>query len=142
MGTLVSITRLVADLALGLWLGTMVFFSFVTAPRVFAVLDAASAGRIVTDIFPRYYVIGVALGIVAFVAGLATGVVAEFDFFLGVFFGGVAIAVTAAGYARWVLIPKMDRAGDDAFQQYHRQSVLLNGVALLGVAVAFVASHF
>lgn len=142
MATLVTITRLLADFALGLWLGAMVFFSFVTAPRVFSILDSDDAGRVVSAIFPQYYLLGVAFGAVALVAGIGVGLLHRFDFFLGMFFVGVVLAVGAVGYARWVLLPKMDAAGDDGFARYHQQSVALNAVAVLGVAVAFAAMHF
>lgn len=142
METLPAVTRLVANLALGLWLGAMVFFSFVAAPRVFAVLDGEDAGRVVDDIFPRYYAVGQGLGVVALLAGLATGLLHQFDAFLLVFFLTVTVATTATVYARWVLIPKMDAAGDDGFAQYHTQSVVLNAVSILGVAVGFTAMHF
>jgi uncharacterized membrane protein len=45
------------DGALGAWLGTMAFFSFVGAPRVFAVFGD-EAGAHVNDVFPRYYTVG------------------------------------------------------------------------------------
>jgi hypothetical protein len=35
----------------------------------------------------------------------------------------------------------MDRAGDDAFAQYHKQSVALNGVTMLAIGIALVLSH-
>ena len=132
---------LVIDAALGVWLGSMVFFSFVAAPRVFAVLPDDDAGRVVNDIFPRYYAFGLALGVVAIAAGLvlgtSDGVVPDV-----LLLGPVAVAVAANGYARWGLVPKMERAGDDAFAQYHRQSVALNGVAMVAVTAGLVFAHF
>jgi len=138
-----ALLALVADAALGAWLGAMAFFSFVAAPRIFGVLGAADAGRVVNDIFPRYYEVGVALGTAAALAGLARGATTGHGIGVGTAAVAVpaAVAVATAAYARWVLIPKMDAAGDDAFQRYHRQSVLLNGVAMLAVAAALVASH-
>jgi hypothetical protein len=35
----------------------------------------------------------------------------------------------------------MDAAGEDAFEAYHRQSVLLNGAMMLAVAGALLVSH-
>lgn len=142
METLPSITRLLANLSLGLWLGSMVFFSFVAAPRVFAVLEDDAAGRVVNDIFPRYYAVGQALGIVALLAGIGTGFLHRFDLFVTVFLLTVTVATGATTYARWVLLPKMEAAGEDAFAQYHRHSVALNAVSILCVAVAFAAMHF
>lgn len=142
MALLATIVAVVADAALGLWLGSMVFFSFVGAPRVFAVLDEDRAGRVVNDIFPRYYVFGLALGVVALVAGAVLGLRRGFALPVAVLLAGTGLGVALTAYARWVLIPLMDEAGDDAFDRYHRRSVVLNGVTMLGVAAALVASHF
>lgn len=131
----------VITLVLGVWLGAMVFFSFVAAPRVFAVLDEERAGQVVSEIFPRYYTVGVVLGIAGFAGGLIHGLLAGFDLRLGVFFLLVFVAVSLTAYARWGLLPKMDAAGNDAFDRYHRQSVILNGITMLAVAIAAVWIH-
>jgi len=77
--TLVTATLgFVLDVALGAWLGVMAFFSFVGAPRAFAVFDDRG-GEYVNDVFPRYYRVGVGLGVVAFLAGLGLGAVTRYD---------------------------------------------------------------
>ncbi|WP_276301115.1 DUF4149 domain-containing protein [Halorussus lipolyticus] len=128
------------DAALGIWLGTILFFSFVGAPTTFDVLGD-DAGQVVNAIFPKYYLLGVGLGAAALVAVLVAGLVTAFDAprigLLALVGGGIGMNA----YARWVLIPKMDRAGDDAFAQYHKQSVALNGVTMLAVGTALVLSH-
>jgi hypothetical protein len=48
--------------ALMVWVGEIVFFSFVVAPKVFRTFPAADAGRAVSAIFPTYYVIGYICG--------------------------------------------------------------------------------
>jgi hypothetical protein len=131
---------LVLDAALGAWLGVMAFFSFVGAPRAFAVFDDRG-GEYVNDVFPRYYRLGVVLGTVAIVAGLALGFVGSYGPVLIVLLGSTAVATLLAGYSVASLIPKMEAAGEDGFSRYHRQSVVLNGLAMLAVAVALVASH-
>lgn len=141
MALLDSLLVLAVDAALGAWLGAMAFFSFVAAPRIFGVLDEGEAGRVVNAIFPRYYEVGVALGTFAGLAGVALGVGPGFDVGALAVVVLAALAVATAAYARWVLIPRMEAARDDAFQRYHRQSVLLNGVAMVAVAAALVASH-
>ena len=40
------------------WIGSIVFFSFFTAPVIFKLLDREKAGEIVGVIFPRYYFFG------------------------------------------------------------------------------------
>lgn len=133
--------ELAANAALGMWLGSIVFFSFVGAPTTFAVLDREDAGTVVNAIFPRYYLFGIGLGLVALAAAVGQRVLAPVDAPLLVMLGAIGFGLVANGSARWVLIPKMEAAGEESFERYHRQSVLLNGATLLAVAVAFVASH-
>ena len=131
---------LVVDGALGAWLGVMAFFSFVGAPRAFAVFDDRG-GEYVNDVFPRYYRVGVGLGAVAFAAGLVLGSFAGYGGATLVVLASTAIAVLLAGYSTQVLIPKMEAAGDEGFSRYHRQSVVVNGLTMLAVAVGLVGSH-
>jgi hypothetical protein len=135
-----DVLSVLLDGALGAWLGTMAFFSFVGAPRAFAVFGD-DAGAYVNDVFPRYYTVGVVLGAVALLAGLGRGALGGFDVAGLVVVASAGSAAVIMAYSRWGLIPKMDAAGEDAFEAYHRQSVLLNGGAMLAVAVALVASH-
>ncbi|EFW92457.1 hypothetical protein ZOD2009_09118 [Haladaptatus paucihalophilus DX253] len=128
----------VADAALGIWLGSIVFFSFIGAPTTFDVLDD-DAGQVVNAIFPKYYQFGLGLGVVAFGAAVVGTAMDAFD---GIGVAALAlVGVVFTGYARWVLIPKMEAVGDDAFAQYHKQSVVLNGLTMLAVAGGIVASH-
>lgn len=137
MSLLETALATVIDASLGVWLGSIVFFSFVGAPTTFDVLGD-DAGRVVNAIFPKYYSFGTALGFVAATAALVVP--------LGPFDGVLLAALPLVGvslnlYARQVLIPKMERAGDDGFAKYHEQSVALNGVTMLAVAAALVVSH-
>jgi len=130
----------VVDAALGVWLGSMLFFSFLGAPTVFDVLGD-DAGRVVNAIFPKYYVFSVALGGLAALAAVAAGLSTEFDSNRLGLLALAGIGAANAAYARWVLVPRMDRAGEDAFAQYHKQSVALNGLTMLAVGGALVLSH-
>src|SRR4029077_14510230 len=60
-----ALVRFVYLLALALWIGEIVFFSFVVAPGVFGVLEGPHAGAVVGAIFPRYYALGTVAGAVA-----------------------------------------------------------------------------
>lgn len=131
---------LVIDAALGAWLGVMAFFSFVGAPRAFAVFDDRG-GAYVNDVFPRYYRLGVGLGVVAFAAGLILGYLEGYGGTVLVVLATTAIAALLAGYSVGSLIPRMEAAGDEGFERYHRQSVILNGLMMLAVALGLVASH-
>ena len=44
--------------ALAVWVGEVIFFSFVVAPQVFGGLPAEQAGTVVGLVFPAYYLIG------------------------------------------------------------------------------------
>ncbi|WP_128478179.1 DUF4149 domain-containing protein [Halorussus pelagicus] len=137
MSLLETALTTVLDASLGVWLGSIVFFSFVGAPTTFDVLGD-DAGQVVNAIFPKYYSFGTGLGFVASAAALAVRIGPYDGILLAVLpLAGVALNL----YARQVLIPKMERAGNDAFAQYHGQSVALNGVTMLVVAVALVVSH-
>src|SRR5437899_756535 len=54
-------------LTLGVWIGSISFFSFVVAPTVFKVLKPEDAAKLQRAMFPKYYLTGivcVAVGIV------------------------------------------------------------------------------
>ncbi|MFB6354830.1 MAG: DUF4149 domain-containing protein [Halobacteriales archaeon] len=131
---------LVVDAALGAWLGVLAFFSFVGAPRAFAVYGD-DAGAYVNDVFPRYYRVGVGLGVAAVVAGVGRGALAGVDPGTLIAVAGAAVATGLAAYSLGVLVPKMDAAGDEAFERYHGRSVALNAATMLAVAVALVGAH-
>ena len=141
MTLLETALAVVLDGALGSWLGAIIFFSFVGAPAIFGELDRPAAGRTVGAIFPRYYRFGVILGVIAIVASLAHGPVSTLTTELFGAAAAAAIGVLLFSYSRWVLIPKMDQAGDEGFARYHRQSVILNGVTMLAVTIALIATH-
>ena len=145
-------------LALGVWLGSVVFFSFVAAPTLFGALGRETAGRAVSAIFPRYYAIGGGCGAVALVSGLLLGVLQgawgrSFTAALVL----VAIMTGLVAYAGWILLPQASQArqerarspegtaGHEAaeahFAALHRLSVLLNGAVLvLGIAAFALAT--
>ena len=45
-------------LTLIVWFGSMIFFSFIAAPSIFSILPKDTAGDVVGDIFPKYFLIG------------------------------------------------------------------------------------
>ena len=59
-------TRFLYLLTLGIWIGSIVFFSFVVAPTVFKVLKPDDAGMLIRRIFSKYYL----LGMICAVAGI------------------------------------------------------------------------
>lgn len=148
VGGMLRVVSTVASGAVGVWLGTVVFFSFVVAPRVFGVLERDRAGDVVNEIFPTYYVFGAALGVVAFAAGVARFYVDGVTVALAGYLLATAVAVVVAVFSRVYLVPRIrgtDRSREDpdvdAFERYHGASVKLNSVVLLSLAAALVLWH-
>lgn len=127
------ITALVAGLALG----AGAFLSFVLAPMVFRVLEPPEASRFLRALFPRYYRVLLACGVV--LAGLV-GFVRP-----GLLAPAVALAMLAG--ASLALVPRINAARDAGepaagrFRRLHGLSVVLNLAMLVasGWMVAVLA---
>ena len=149
---MLAVLRFLYVLGLAVWVGEIVFFSFVTAPALFGVLGAERAGPVLAVIFPRYYTIGfaaasIALGAAVLLARRGRG---------GAWWAGVqvalAVGLAATVWAGAVVHPRAQRLrlaaesarrapGDDpAFQSAHRSAVGLNALALLAGLGAIAAS--
>lgn len=46
-------------LVLAVWVGSIIFFSFVVAPTVFKVLQPEDAAKLQRAVFPKYYLVGI-----------------------------------------------------------------------------------
>lgn len=130
-------------LSLACWLGAIIFFSFFTAPVVFNRLPRPDAGRVVSGIFPRYYILGYVAGFVAL--GLAFYMM-EAQGPLGWWSATIAaliFALVCTFYAGMVVRPRIDairsvteQPNPDPvqkadFDRMHQLSVTLNGAVLL-----------
>lgn len=62
-------------LSLTTWIGSMIFFSFFAAPSIFKVLSKELAGKVVGDIFPKYWM----LGYICSITSLGTLLLLEFQ---------------------------------------------------------------
>ena len=142
-------------MALIVWVGEVVFFSFVVAPAVFRTFPppAAEAGRVIGAIFPTYYRIGYTCGALLLVTTLALLATAEVRTWLGV--GAVLVAgmLAATVYAGVVILPRATElrpqihaqaapvGTKDEFDRLHRLAVTLNGAVLVGgVAVSVITA--
>ena len=139
-----TIALFVYLLSLACWLGGVVFFSFFTAPAVFGSgIPLPEAGKVISTIFPRYYLLGYIAGTIAVVLALyftaARGARAAWA--LSTVFLAVALGLTF--YAGMVVRPQVDAirtvnedpnpdpARKAEFDRLHRLSVYLNGGVLL-----------
>jgi Domain of unknown function (DUF4149) len=140
--------RTLPSIAVSLWLGAMAFFALVVAPAAFTTLERDTAARFVTTVFPRYYAIGMALGVVALVGiggGLQRG--ARGGDWLALALVLLMLALTA--YAWRVVLPAAHAAREAMrqgggppstealrFARLHRLSSILNvTVMMAGLAL-------
>ncbi len=62
MGTMIAILRFLHLLSLVVWLGSMIFLVVIGAPSIFKVLPRESAGDVLGEIFPKYWIMGYICG--------------------------------------------------------------------------------
>ena len=62
---MINIIRFIHLSSLVVWVGGIVFFSFIAAPAIFKALPRETAGDVVGEIFPKYWLIGYICSITA-----------------------------------------------------------------------------
>jgi hypothetical protein len=138
--------KFISILSLIVWLGAVVFFSFVVAPCLFSSLGSELAGRSLGKIFPIYYALGTIFGLLLFFGtGLWAWIEDEWSWNVLLSFTTCALMLGANLYAGYEIAPKIREIKlklaseipheKDLFQgefnRLHRLSVILNGVVLL-----------
>lgn len=139
--------RFIFATAVGVWLGTVVSFSFVMLPTIHAVLSGR-ATALLDQLFPRYYMVGLLCGLTALAAvSLApTTPLLPFSERLRLAFP-VAFALLCTLVGQQVLLPRLQRnrgeANETTFARLHQVSAALNStvLAMLVLAVAAVATR-
>src|SRR5574341_1719119 len=147
-------------LSLVFWIGSIFFFSTSAAPSIFKVLPKQMAGELVTNIFPKYYLISYVCGVVAIVTSLLswfTGThTSTVPYLLRVII--LVIMLGLAIFAGAVIRPQAleirtemrslvegsprDSELQNRFSTLHKRSVLLNSVVfLLGIAIIFISAY-
>src|SRR6185437_8277791 len=121
-------------LSLVCWLGGMVFFTALIAPVLFKTLPMAEAGKLLSVLFPRYYILGYICGAIGLV--------------LAIYLCAMRMTV----YAGAVVRPRVgairavteeatpDPARRAEFDRLHHLSVMLNGGVMLLNLAALLAS--
>jgi uncharacterized membrane protein len=143
--------RYVLLLAVVLWIGGIVFFSFIASPSIFKILPREQAGHVVGDIFPKYHMLGyisclVALGCLFGLRQLGAVQSVSAAMIMLVLMGGVQVTMGA------VIGPKVIEARDAAkaapacsekdrletkFRRLHAVSMIFN-LLLLILGLVFV----
>jgi hypothetical protein len=148
----IGVVRFVYLLALALWVGEIVFFSFVVAPAVFRTLGASGAGDVVGAIFPRYYALGGLAAGLAFAAALVLRRASALPGWWTAAAAALALGLAVTAWAGGVVHPRaqqlrveMRAAGDgspvhEAFRRAHRAAVALNAAALVAGLVGLACT--
>ncbi|HVN88164.1 MAG TPA: DUF4149 domain-containing protein [Candidatus Binatia bacterium] len=145
--------RIVFVLALIVWLGEVLFLSLAAAPAIFRNFAVEEAGRVVSVLFPIYYRIGAACGVVLLVAALVLRMSGAARGTWTVVAAVVTVMLAATLYAQLVVQPRAQslRAQlhqpntpatiKEEFDGLHHRAVQLNGLVLMGgLAVAVIAA--
>lgn len=140
-------------LALIVWLGEVVFFSFVVAPALFRTFPTADAGRAVGAVFPTYYRLGYVCGAVLLLTNVFLLTDAAARAWWGANAALVVVMLAATLYAGVIVQPRAadlrpqihDPAAPPTvkaeFDRLHRVAVQLNGAVLIcGIAVSIITA--
>jgi len=140
-------------IALIVWVGEVVFFSFVVAPAMFRTFPAAEAGRAVGAVFPTYYRLGYVCGAVFLLTSLFLLAGAAARVWWGVNAALALIMLAATLYAGIIIQPRAtelrpqihDPAAPPTvqaeFDRLHRRAVQLNGTVLIcGIAASIITA--
>lgn len=134
------------QLALAVWVGSIVFYSFFTTPAIFAHLPREAAGELLSALFPRYYSLGYACGGTILFTTLLEAILVRHLPWVRLIL--VLIMLGSSVYAGAVVRPEVHalkiqmktvEEGTDlakslkgSFDRQHRLSVILNLVVLMG----------
>lgn len=140
---MIWLLRFLYQLALSLWLGETLFLSFVVAPVLFTQLPVAQAGQVMSLLFPFYYGVACACGVVIAACGIQLWRKQRRRATFWAAGSGVALLMLAASlYAAGFIQPRLHElrpqreAGDVAaiqeFDRLHHLSVQLNGGVAIG----------
>ncbi len=153
---LTVVLRFVYLLSIALWIGGMAFFSFLAAPSIFHVLPREEAGKVVADIFPKYYWQGIICGTIALATSVVLGMRERWNILLIARTITIVVMLIGVLYSVAILQPKIQAIKAQVasfeslsptdplrleFGRLHGRSFSVNAaVLLLGVVVVFITA--
>ncbi|MBI4377751.1 MAG: DUF4149 domain-containing protein [Nitrospinae bacterium] len=152
---MIHIIRFIHLSSLVVWIGSIVFFSFIAAPGIFKVLPRETAGEVVGEIFPKYWLIGYICSIAAL---LTLAYMAAYEKMIPVikisllvlmtiitFFSGLAVGSKARSIKaeiKAVEEPAKKESLRMEFKSLHLKSVILNiALLILGAIFLFLTAY-
>lgn len=144
---MVSLIEYLHMLAVAVLVGKVVFLSFIVAPILAKNLEREPFGKVVRQLFPAYYALGMGTAIVGLICVTGLGLIIGMSTTLLVAAGAWLIILTAEAYCRSPLTPQsnalrdrlkeqesrgaVDPALQGAWNRLHQRSVYLNSLVLL-----------
>jgi len=156
---MVSLIEYLYMLAVALLVGKVVLLSFVVAPILAKNLDRESFGKVVRQLFPAYYALGIGAAIVGLLSVTGLGLILGMSPVLLVAGGTWLFILAAEAYCRSPLTPQsnamrdrlkdqesrgaVDPALQAAWNRLHQRSVYLNSLVMLaGLSLLGLASRW
>ncbi len=94
------------NFALCFWLGELLFFGAIFAPRVFKVLDRPDAAQLQASLFPPYYLVAFICGLMVLLSVLIQKrILTKTQYYLGIIIGFAGSAVSAVSL--WYITPTL-----------------------------------
>lgn len=147
MSEMVSVVEYFQMLAVAVLVGKVVLLSFIVAPILAKNLEREPFGKVVRQLFPAYYTLGMGTAIVGLVSVIGLGLIRGITTGLLVGGGTWLIILVAEAYCRSPLTPQsnamrdrlksqksegtLDPALQTAWNRLHQRSVYLNSLVLL-----------
>ena len=144
---MVSLIEYLHILAVAVLIGKVVFLSFIVAPILAKNLEREPFGKVVRQLFPAYYALGMGTAIVGLICVTGLGLIIGMSTTLLVVAGTWLIILAAEAYCRSPLTPQsnalrdrlkeqesrgaVDPALQGAWNRLHQRSVYLNSLELL-----------
>lgn len=144
---MVSLIEYLHMLAVAVLVGKVVFLSFIVAPILAKNLEREPFGKVVRQLFPAYYALGIGTAIVGLICVTGLGLIIGMSTTLLVAAGAWLIILAAEAYCRSPLTPQsnalrdrlkeqesrgaVDPALQGAWNRLHQRSVYLNSLVLL-----------
>lgn len=136
------------SLAIAILVGKVVLLSFIVAPILAKNLERKPFGKVVRQLFPAYYLLGMATAAVGLLAVTTLAMIRGFSP-LFVVAGGIWLVILAAeSYCRSLLTPQSNDMRDrlkeqeergtvdlrlqEAWNRLHQRSIYLNSAVLVG----------
>jgi hypothetical protein len=136
--------RFVFTLAVGVWLGALVSFSYVFLPTVHATLTGSDLRALLQRLFPRYYSIGIVCGLMALACVSLTPSSPSLPLGERLRLAiPVALALLCTLATRQFLLPrlaKLESSSEPAYARLHQVAAMLNTTTLAMLVLVLAAA--